>query len=118
MAFSEGTVTLGVTEISSPLTVVYIPKDFVLHAALLRQAFAHCAIFPVAAIRRCIARVSVLLWLTNLSVQLPVIALVGFYPTNKLIGHRLLHRREVTPFNLATVSGISTAFAVLFRTNG
>ena len=61
---------------------VYNPKAVILHAASLRQAFAHCAIFPVAAIRRCIVRISVLLWLTDLSVQLPVIALVSFYLTN------------------------------------
>ena len=61
---------------------VYDPKAFIPHAASLGQAFAHCPIFLVAAIRRCIARISVLLWLTDLSVQLPVIALVGRYPTN------------------------------------
>src|SRR5512136_21561 len=41
---------------------VYIPKDFVLHAALLRQAFAHCARFPTAASRRSLGRVSVPVW--------------------------------------------------------
>ena len=61
---------------------VYNPKAFFLHAASLRQTFVHCAIFPVAAIRRCTARISVQLWLIDLSVQLPVIALVGIYPAN------------------------------------
>ena len=61
---------------------VYNPKAFILHAASLRQTFVHYAIFLVAATRRCTARVSVQLWLTDLSVQLPVIALVGFYPAN------------------------------------
>ena len=84
---------------------VYNPKAVILHAASLRQAFAHCAIFLVAATRRCRARVSVPLWLTDLSVQLPVIALVGHYPTNKLIGHRLLYRRAVTPFTHALHTG-------------
>ena len=37
------------------------------------------------------------LWLTILSDQLPVIALVGHYPTNKLIGRRPILRRAVTP---------------------
>ena len=74
---------------------VYDPKAFILHAASLRQGFPHCAIFPVAATRRCTARVSVQLWLIDLSVQLPVIALVGLYPANKLIGRRLLSRRKV-----------------------
>ena len=48
-----------VSSSSSPLTGVYNPKAFVLHAALLRQAFAHCAKFPTAASRRSLARVSV-----------------------------------------------------------
>ena len=77
---------------------VYDPKAFFLHAASLRQTFVHCAIFLVAATRRCTARVSVQLWLIDLSVQLPVIALVGFYPANKLIGRRLLSWRTVKSF--------------------
>ena len=81
-AYSTGTVPCIKRCRASLSKEVYDPKAFIPHAESLRQAFAHCAIFPVAAIRRCIARVSVLLWLTDLSVQLPVIALVGFYPTN------------------------------------
>ena len=61
---------------------VYNPKAVFLHAASLRQGFPHCAIFLVAATRRCTARVSVQLWLIDLSVQLPVIALVSHYLTN------------------------------------
>ena len=53
----------------------------------LRQAFAHCARFPAAASRRSLDRISVPMWLIVLSDQLPVVALVGRYPTNKLIGH-------------------------------
>ncbi len=33
-------------------------------------------------------------WLIILSDQLPVVALVGRYPTNKLIGHESLHERQ------------------------
>ncbi len=69
---------------------VYIPKEFVLHAALLRQAFAHCGIFVTAATRRCPGSVSVPMWPVNLSVRLPVVALVSYYLTNKLIGNRPL----------------------------
>src|SRR4030042_4874558 len=72
---------------------VYNPKAFIPHAASLRQAFAHCARFPVAATRRCRSRVSVPLWLTILSDQPPVIALVGHYPPHKLIGRRLILRQ-------------------------
>ncbi len=63
-------------------TELYDPKTFITHAASLRQAFAHCAIFPTAASRRSLDRVSVPVWLIILSDQLPVVALVGFYPTN------------------------------------
>ncbi len=63
-------------------TVLYNPRAFVTHAALLRQAFAHCAKFPTAASRRSLDRVSVPVWLIILSDQLPIVALVGRYPTN------------------------------------
>ena len=48
---------------------------------------------PAAASRRSGGRVSVPLWLVILSDQLPVIGLVGFYPTNYLIGREPLLRR-------------------------
>ena len=69
---------------------VYNPKTFIPHAALLRQAFAHCAIFPTAASRRSLDRVSVPVWLIVLSDQLPVVALVGRYPANELMGRGLI----------------------------
>ena len=72
---------------------VYDPKAFIPHAALLRQAFAHCAKFLTAASRRSLGRISVPVWLVILSDQLPIIALVGRYPTNKLIGRRPLQKR-------------------------
>ena len=78
---------------SSLATVVYNPKAFILHAASLRQTFVHCAIFLTAASRRSRARVSVPFWLFILSDQLPVIGLVGNYPTNYLIGRRLVPYR-------------------------
>ncbi len=74
---------------------VYNPKTFIPHAASLRQAFAHCAIFLTAASRRSLARISVPVWLIILSDQLPVVALVGHYPTNKLIGHEPLLECQV-----------------------
>ncbi len=60
----------------------YDPKAFIIHAALLHQAFAHCAKFLTAASRRSLGRVSVPVRLTILSDQLPIVALVGRYPTN------------------------------------
>ena len=75
---------------SSHLTGVYDPKAFVLHAASLRQGFPHCAKFLTAASRRSLDRVAVPVWLINLSDQLTIAALVGRYPTNKLMGRRLI----------------------------
>ena len=60
----------------------------------LRQAFAHCARFPTAASRRSLGRVSVPVWLVVLSDQLPVEALVGRYPTNKLIGREAIPKQN------------------------
>ncbi len=65
-----------------PPKVLYNPQAFFTHAALLDQAFAHCPIFPTAASRRSLGRVSVPVWLIILSDQLPIVALVGLYPTN------------------------------------
>ena len=80
-----GTVTPGrlfAARYSFPLTVVYNPKTVIPHAASLRQPFGHCARFPTAASRRSLGRLSVPMWLAILSDQLPVVALVGHYPTN------------------------------------
>ncbi len=64
------------------LKVLYNPQAFFTHAASLDQACAHCPIFPTAASRRSLDRVSVPVWLIVLSDQLPIVALVGLYPTN------------------------------------
>ncbi len=68
------------------MTGFYDPKAFITHAALLRQAFAHCAKFPTAASRRSLDRVSVPVWPITLSGRLPIVALVSLYLTNKLMG--------------------------------
>ncbi len=65
----------GITpEVSSLLTELYNPKAFITHAALLRQGFPHCAIFPTAASRRSLDRVPVPVWLIILSDQLTISA--------------------------------------------
>ena len=81
---------------SSLPTAVYDPKAFIPHAASLRQPCGHCARFPTAASRRSLGRVSVPMWLAILSDQLPVVALVSHYLTNKLIGREGLDRRLAT----------------------
>ena len=85
MASSLGTVIAidySPTAHSSPITELYNPKTFFTHAALLRQAFAHCGRFPTAASRRSLGRVSVPVWPFILSDRLLIVALVGLYPTN------------------------------------
>ena len=49
--------------LSSHITELYNPKAFIAHAASLHQSFLHCAIFPTAASRRSLDRVSVPVWL-------------------------------------------------------
>ena len=91
---------------------------------MLRQAFAHCAKFPTAASRRSLGRISIPVWLIILSDQLPIIALVGFYPTNKLIGRRLIPECEPKPAlttypeRFVASFGISPAFAGLSQSPG
>ncbi len=72
-------------EVSSFPTELYDPKAFITHAAWLDQAFAHCPIFPTAASRRSLGRVSVPVWLIILSDQLRVFAMVSRYLTIKLM---------------------------------
>ncbi len=61
---------------------VYVPKDFIHHAASLDQAFAHRRIFSATATRRCMDRVSVPSVGVRLSPPLAVKALVSHYLTN------------------------------------
>ena len=78
------------THLSSQLKVLYNPKAFFTHAAWLHQGFPHCAIFPTAASRRSLDRVSVPVWLIILSDQLGIVGLVSLYLTNYLIPLGLL----------------------------
>ena len=75
---------------SSLIKTVYNPKVFIPHATSLGHTFVHCRRFSTAATRRCLASVSVPMLGVTLSRPLPVIALVSFYLTNKLIGGRPL----------------------------
>ena len=76
---------------------VYNPKAVIPHAASLHQACAHCAISPTAASRRSLGRISVPVWPVTLSGRLPVDALVGHHPTNKLIGREPIPHRKNFP---------------------
>ena len=108
---------------SSRSTELYNPKAFITHAASLRQAFAHCAIFLIAASRRSRGRVSVPVRRIILSDPLPVVALVSRYLTNKLIGRRPIFQRADLrqPFGQGSrrslaVCGISRPFERLSPT--
>ena len=79
----------------------------------LGQAFAHCPKFFAAASRRSGSRVSVSLWLTIFSDQLPVFGLVGFYPANYLIGRESLQEPRLPGFPpitkvMGTYAGLAT----------
>ena len=100
---------------------VYNPKAVIPHAASLHQACAHCAIFPTAASRRSLGRVSVPVWPVALSGRLPVVALVGHYPTNKLIGRGpILNRKSFPPQSMHSkvISGIRPSFPGLSQSSG
>ncbi len=79
---------------SSLLTAVYNPKAFIPHAASLGQGFPHCRSLSTAASRRSLGRISVPVWPVILSDRLPIVALVGRYPANKLMGRGLLLERQ------------------------
>ena len=107
---------------SSHRTEVYNPKTFFPHAALLGKAFAHCPIFPTAASRRSLSRVSVPVWPITLSGRLPIVDLVGRYPANYLMGReRTLHRISPLtslPCGCVVLCGISTCFQGLSPCEG
>lgn len=106
---------------SSLITEFYDPKTFITHAALLRQAFAHCGRFPTAASRRSLGRISVPMWPVTLSGRLPVKALVSHYPTNKLISRESIPNRRNFPtptMQQELLSGISPSFLKLSQSQG
>ena len=79
---------------SSPSTGVYNPKAFVLHAASLGQACAHCRRFSTAASRRSLGSVSVPVCRATLARPVGITGLVGRYPANNLIPRRPVPRRR------------------------
>ena len=93
----------------------YNPRAFFTHAALLDQGFPHCPIFPTAASRRSLGRVSVPVWLIILSDQLLIVALVSHYLTNKLIRRGTIQERP-KPFSLrkyAVLAIVSNGYSPL-----
>ena len=78
-----------------PVTGLYDPKAFIVHAASHRRTFVHCGCLSTAASLRSLGRISVPVWLATLSGQLPIIALVSRYLTNKLIGLVVILERHL-----------------------
>ena len=103
--------------------MLYDPKAFFTHAALLRQTFVHCARFPTAASRRSLGRVSVPVWLIVLSDQLPILALVSRYLTNELMGREPISERpkaltaEPNPWSHAVLATLSGSYPPLGGTS-
>ncbi len=82
-AYSNGTLKTGHVPPFVPIQKKFTTRSaFVLHAAWLDQASAHCPIFLTAASRRSRVRVSVPVWGAMLSHPLSIVALVGRYPAN------------------------------------
>ena len=104
------------------LKELYDPRAFIIHAALLDQGFPHCPIFPTAASRGSLDRVPVPVWLIILSDQLSIVALVGRYPTNKLMDRSpILSRLTALPTRAAAPVrsfGISSGFPELSPARG
>ncbi len=107
---------------SSPLKGLYTPKRFIIHAASLCQAFAHCTIFPTAASRRSLGRISVPVWPITLSGRLSIVALVSRYLTNKLKDRGPIPRRPkpliITGCPVMMLFGIRPSFEGLSPTEG
>ena len=78
---------------------------------MLGQACAHCPKFLTAASRRSLGRLAVPVWLIILSDQLSIVALVGRYPTSKLIDRGPLP--EPLKFSHETESATSAVLATL-----
>ena len=103
------------------MKAVYNPKAVIPHAALLHQTSVHCAIFPTAASRRSLGRISVPMWPVALSGRLPVEALVSHHLTNKLIGREPIPNRrnfQTTTMRQQLISSISNRFQLLSQSLG
>src|SRR5919199_2610125 len=90
---------------SSRTTGVYDPRAFLPHAALLRRPFGRCARFLHAKPRRAVDHVPVPLWPFVLSDRLPVVASVGHYPTDQLIGRGPVSIRPALRRNFPSGTG-------------
>ena len=103
------------TKCSSLATALYNPRAFIVHAVSLHQAFAHCGIFPTAASRRSLGRISVPMWPFSLSTRLNNHSLGGPLPhqlANVPHPHLLVEQTLLSQRNhaISCVSGINQCF--------
>src|SRR4029078_3977387 len=82
--FLQGSVK-PVTPPSSPSTGVYNPKAFILHAAALAHACAHCRRFSTAASRRSLGSISVPVCRATLARPVGITGLVGAHSRHDLL---------------------------------
>lgn len=74
-----------VKEVYNPKAVIPTRRRCIRLAPIVQ--YSHCCL------RRSLGRISVPVWPDTLSGRLPVVALVGRHPTNKLIGRGLIPHR-------------------------
>ena len=114
---------ISYTNYSSYLKGFYNLPAFLIHAASLRQTFVHCGIFLAAASRRSLGRISVPMCPFTLLGRIPIIALVGRYLTNQLMGREpfLWRCRSTFPYTSLTdisLFGITYYFQQLSPSKG
>ena len=102
---------------------LYNLPAFLVHAASLRQGSPHCGIFLAAASRRSLGRISVPMCPLTLSGRIPIVASVGRYPADQLMGRGPLLRRgrgrlSPHPSKGALLSGITLCFHRLSPSGG
>ena len=98
---AAGTRLAGTSKICTVIIYTYSTEfttyvAVILKAISLDQACAHCPIFPTAAARKRLGRVSVPVWPIILSNRLGILGLVRHYHTNYLIPRKLIHGRYIS----------------------
>ena len=89
------------------------PEGLLHTRGMAASGLPHCAIFPTAASRRSLDRVSVPVWLVTLSDQLGIVASGEPLPhllANPIWAHLMARGPELPLFGLATLCGISYRF--------
>lgn len=78
------------------------------HLEFPYHTFVYCKVFALAILRRVRTLISVSSSRLPLSWPLPIVGLVGHYPTNNLIGRRLILRRNLSEKVHSSINLISS----------